>query len=102
MLCNHNGLLGFVCRCRISRHARVFEFIPPTPQVREWAEALAELSPDRALHSVMAAVSGCTHGLLCEQGIAGEPGGVIRQNISTVRISLNQTVRSGYGLSCMY
>ena len=50
----------------------------------------------------MAAVSGRTHTLLREQGIAGESSGVIRQNMSTVRISLNQTVRSGYGLSCMY
>jgi hypothetical protein len=96
-----NGLLSFVRRCRVSWQARIFEFISPAPQVCEWPESLAELSPDRLFHGIMAPVSRGAQALSREEGIAGEPGGVVTQNISTVGVSVNQTGCGGYGSAGM-
>ena len=60
------------------------------------AETLAKLCPHRAFHRVVTSVGGGTHALLCQQGDAGEPGGVVGQDVRAVGIGLDQAC----GRSC--
>ena len=51
--CNLDSLLGFVRGGCVCRQARIFQLIPPTPQVREWLESLTKLCSHRAFHRVV-------------------------------------------------
>src|SRR5262245_33461185 len=82
--CSLDSLLGFVHGGCVCGQAGIFQLVSSAPQVRERPETLAKLCPHRAFHRVVTSVGGGTHALLCQQGDAGEPGGIVGQDVRAV------------------
>jgi hypothetical protein len=92
-------LLGFLRGGCICGQVRVFQFVAAPPENPERPESVSELSPDRLFDRVVAAAGRGAQPLLGEQGDAGEPRGIIGQDVGAVRITGDQPGRGGRRLS---
>jgi hypothetical protein len=82
--CDLNSLFSLIRRGCVSGYVRILQLV--APKVCEWPETLSELGSDRAFNGVVASAGGSSHALLCQEGDACKPCGVIGQDVSAVGI----------------
>ncbi len=99
--CDLNGLFCFVCRGRVSGYVRIFQLVAAPSKVCKRPETLPELGSDRALYGVVTSAGSSAQALLCHERDAGEPCGVVGQDVSAVGIVKDYAGSRRCRLSCL-
>src|SRR6266851_9408988 len=99
--CDLNSLFCFVRRGRVCGYVRIFQLVAAPAKVCERPEALSELGSDRAFNGVVTSAGSGAQALLGQESDAGEPCGVVGQDVSAVGIVAGHDGSCRCRLSCL-